>query len=463
MAMWSPVAGVGAPFTNVVKLVLRQGDIPATNGAAIIDAAVYTNAHDTYVDGAYPSSNYGADPVVRFGRYGLASTNHQRAYLRFDDFQSFLPSGAVVTRALLYVTAAGASGANGAPNIYRRTSPWNEALTWDTDADYASAVMIGHTMLGAWGGAAQPTNRVSWFDITAFFRAWQDGAITNHGLQFWGNGGWGDPPTASYSFYSVENETTTNRPKLEIDYVVPGVISQPAILGGTWTARDRMELLRGPDVFDDTYIAGNYYANDVDKKDMNFSKATVVSLQAWNGGNTPKRALMKINMNHPKLAPLAKSTDPIQAGHPRLVSASLQTVGEYSWDQPYNVYRLAEDWDVNQVTYNNRYTNPVNQAWAQGWPGVGDFTMSNTVALAASSTGDDQYYRGGTKLTDITSLIQAYADGTNNLGVLIGHIGWAGTYDNTFYFTEDPYEFRRPTIVMQVWDPVLRGTLLLLK
>ncbi len=463
LAMMAPVAGVGAPFTNVVRLVLRQGEVPTTNGIAIIGEAAYTGAFDTYVDGVYPTDNYGSDPVVRFGRYGSTATNRWRGYLQFDNFQSYLPQGAVITRALLYLTSDGASGANGAPDLYRRTADWDESLTWDTDTNYASVVMIGHTLLGAWGGAAQPSNWVSWLDITAYAQAWLGGAIANQGLAFWGNAGWGgegDAFTACYRFRSCDYEVATNRPKLAIDYTVSGGVSQPETLGGGWRARARVETLRGPAVFDDTYIAGKYYEAEAGQRDMNFANATVVSLQAWNGANTPRRALMKIKMDHPKLAALAKSTDPVQGGKPRLVSAFLQTVGEWSWDQPYYIYRLAEDWAVDQVTYNNRYTNPVNQAWAEGWPGKADYTMSNTVALAASSTGDDRYYRGGTKFTDITALVQAYVDGTNNLGVIIGHTGESGTYDNTVYLTEDSSEFRRPTIIMQVWDPIQSGTII---
>ena len=455
----SPALGA---FTNVVTLVLRQGDIPTTNGANVVGASAYTGTVDTYVDRGNPDTSYGAAPIIRFGMY----TNpppyvEKRGYLRFDNFQTYLPAGAKITRALLYLTSAGSIFGNGSPYIYYRGWPWDGSLTWNTDTGTASSVMIGHMYLGTWAGVPGcPSNRVDWLDITAFAQAWHVGTLTNYGLQ-WGPGsGWDVNPIPEYTFHSCENSVTTNRPRLVIDYVVGGqTYRRPDWIGSGWSV-SRMEMLSGSNVFDDTYIAGMYYGGD-DQRDVNFGAATVGSIRTYNGSSAPKRALLKIKMNHPKLAALAKSTDPIRVGQPRLVSAYLQTVGEWSWDNPYSIWTLAQDWDVSQVTYSNRYTNPVKQPWAQGWPGT-ESPMSNVVALVANSTGDSQFHRGGTKLTDITALVQAYADGTNNCGVLLGHMGWAA-YDNYVYFTEDSLSFRRPTLILQIWDPASVGTLMQLR
>lgn len=460
LALTLSVTPTFGAFSNVVQLVIREGDVPTTNGVAIVGAPAYAGTVDTYVDAANPDTSYGSAAIVKFGWPGTTESVKIRGYLRFDNLTNYIPANAKITRTLLYLTSAGSAGAGGGggPDIFYRGSTWNEGLTWNTDTDYANSTQIGITWLAAWG--VQPSNDVAWLDITAYAQAWHSGALVNHGLQWRPVGGWSDPMEATYTFHSRESSISTNRPKLVVEYVVDGPLGRIAMPVGTSAMKSRTEYLRGANVFDDTHYAKKYYGGDTDQGDVNFEGSTSVDLRSYNNANTPRRALLKVKMNHPELAKLAKTSDPLNVGQPRLMSACLQYCISTSWDQ-FRLWTLAQDWDVNQVTYNNRYTNPVNQAWAQGWPGT-ESPMSNVVQLVGTDAGDNQWHRGGTKRIDVTSVIQGYVNGSNNYGLLLGHEG-AAPYENRLYFTEDSLEFRRPTLVMQVWDPVQSGTVILLK
>ncbi len=450
---------VSAAFTNTVTLELRQGEIPTTNGVPIVGATAYAGTVDTYVDAQDPYSSFGTSNVVRFGWYTNSPDVRKWGYLRFEGFENYLPSAARVLRARLFLTSAGTIFGNAGPDIFFVTHNWDNSLTWNAATNYPAGQQIGMMWLGCWP-PLQPTNDTAWLDVSAYVQAWHDGSLVNRGLQFKPNAGWGANPCAEYSFYSSEHSETAKRPKLVIEYAAAGEVSRPAEYGGKYWMKSRVEFLRGDDVFEDTYIAGGSLANS------NFATAQWGSLYTWNFPNPPRRALFRILMNHPVLASLAPTSSVPQPGRPRLVTAHLQYCTRIWWDSypNYNarLYTLAEDWDVNQVTHLNRFTNPTPLPWAENWPGLQGSSdpMSNVVALVGIQEQENKWYRGGTKRIEMTQVLQGYVEGTEpNRGLLLAPPP-DEAYDCIVYFTEFGIDFMRPTLVLQLWERVIYGTLI---
>lgn len=427
------------------RLVLQQGVIPTTNGVDV-GAIAYTGTVDTCVMIDFPTTSYGTDPILHFHKHNVSS-NTIHAFIRFDNFQTFLPANATVVGAKLYLTSAGDGDAFGNVNEFGIVnSAWADTMTWNT----RNPAYSGKTPIGSWdyGGLNWPSNTVSSLDLTAAVQAWHDGRLSNNGIILNAKEGF-NAQYREHTAHSSENSDVAKRPRLEIDYV----LSEIFVVGGK-TYKRSVIVTNGPSVLEDTFIRSNA---------VNYAAATKVAwLGTWNyAPEPPERILLRLLMTDPALAQLTRTGEKAP-NRPTLVEAQLQFNAEYYDRTPYvDLWKCSQDWVVGQVTGGlglgtRDGTNPWTAAWTR--------TISNVDGAMASRATITQPMGAGTLLHfDVTTLLQQYVDGSNNYGFVIGEDGGAWAYGLSVVMSEYPASFMRPTLVMETKTLLMRGTIILLK
>ena len=137
--------------------------------------------------------------------------------MRFDkiigDKKSQIPAGATIKSAKLYVSAFDQGDT---VHLHRMLTPFGEAPTWSRLVSGISAdgmEAARHKDAFTFGKIAANSSEVT-FDVTDTVQAWVSGA-ENHGWVFINTGGNG------WDFYSSDFDKTAQRPRLEVEFVVP--------------------------------------------------------------------------------------------------------------------------------------------------------------------------------------------------------------------------------------------------
>ena len=199
---------------------------------------------DTFIDSGFPNSSYASNPELKSGTYN-GGTNKLRTLMKFD---SSPISGTQVLSATLRLYETWSPSCTARPvNIYRATSDWSLAVTWNTRPStngflQASAnVAKGHD-------SGCPAGWVS-FDLQGLAQAWADGSVPNYGFYVQAasetdNLGWkkfnsynagSNAPVLTVTYNSYPN-TPTNRSTVPATVCVTGA-SRPWITTTTPTLR----------------------------------------------------------------------------------------------------------------------------------------------------------------------------------------------------------------------------------
>ncbi len=199
-----------APVNSITRSY-QQGAILADN------AAVYTGARDTYVDGSNPTaSNATSTKLV------ADNSPVNQVLLRFENIfghsPNQIPPGATIRYAnLRLITGSDANDNSGSTtSLYRMTTNWNDSSTY---ASLVNGVNIGVETLGSPEFSVDPEylGLAMNFDVTLTVQQWADDALANIDSNF----GWAllSSGTDGWRFASSEFATLAERPLLEITYV----------------------------------------------------------------------------------------------------------------------------------------------------------------------------------------------------------------------------------------------------
>lgn len=176
-------------------------------------------AEDAYIASGYPNQNFGDDPL--FLGYNATGDEFgaERILMRFNVL-SAVPPGAHITDAYVQLTLNYASPADDAPlgtNLRAVGSAWDEAaVTWNTQpvrGDIRTTVFVGTAL-----------TTYEWH-ITDLVQAWVDGALTNNGVEIYGDE---FPEQRERTFYSRES-ATGNSPRLVVDFTVSDDTEPPVV------------------------------------------------------------------------------------------------------------------------------------------------------------------------------------------------------------------------------------------
>jgi len=430
--------------TNTLRL--QEGVVPTTNGIPVAGASAYSGTVDTHIMLDFPTNSYGDQPILRFHKHNYSS-NTIHAFIRFENFQNYLPEKAAVVGARLYLTSAGDGDTASEGNEFGFVnSPWDESLTWNTRGSTVS----GRTPIGSWlrpGGSEWTSGTVSYVCLTAMVQAWRSNQKPNYGITLCAKEGFMST-YREHRCHSSESPEIEKRPYLEIDYVVPELFCE----SNKYYLRSVI-ITNGPAVLEDTFIRSN---------NVNYAAADKVSwLGTWNyTPDPPERILLRIDMNNPALSELARTGQRI-AGKPILVSAQLQLNAELNDRCSYvNLWKCNQPWIAAQATGGYGLgTRDGTNSWAAPW----SFQISNVDGPVVSQAWFPSPMYAGTLHFDITGPIQQYADGSNNFGFVIGETGYDGTYGLRVVLSEYAAEFMRPTLVLETKIPQMRGTVVLVK
>ena len=171
--------------------------------AAAVDALLL---HDTYVDAARASTNYGTNSDLRVVK---TSNGMMRAFLKFSI--DTLPTGtsaADVKQARLRLWVSSGSATTGAITLSPVTSAWTEATL--TSSSRSSLTF------GSPRSADLPIRGTGTFlsiDVTDFVQAWVGGTLLNYGFQIEASA---TTPSLDVYFDSKESTETSHEPQLEI-------------------------------------------------------------------------------------------------------------------------------------------------------------------------------------------------------------------------------------------------------
>lgn len=201
-------------WATAATVSFRQGASPCWNGGC------YTKAWDTYIDLWTPNTNYefGATMLVR-------QVNIQKALLKFGNLMDYIPEGAQVEQAILYLRAKDRTNAHWqevkvAPVLtdwYVSQVTWNQAalgVPWATPGgDYGDAVdaelvtLAGDTLYG--------------WDVSKIVWDWFEGTFPNYGFVLYSDTQKG---SVAYLFRSSDPPPPADPgkyPELVIVYTLP--------------------------------------------------------------------------------------------------------------------------------------------------------------------------------------------------------------------------------------------------
>jgi hypothetical protein len=432
--------------TNTV--VLQQGANIVING--MMYGEIYTNTVDTYIDRAFPTNSYESATVLKTcGHDNIPAVGSStRGFLRFDNLQDYVPSNAMVINARLRLTSAGDGVGDSAAGFFCRLAAWNPTNTWNALAGTASGQQLGSTIHGVW--FAWAVDAVGETDLGAVVQAWMQGSLTNHGILF-------RSPEDNTTYrerrvYSSEYETISKRPKLTIVYAVTNAQVSPAGYERFSPVTRHVVALSGSNIIQDTYINGD---SDTTKT-SNYSTATMVTLQTRNGQGV-KRALLQINTGSGLLSTFSASTAPTNSLNKRLVNAKLRlSVPSFFMDASPGIWTCNQPWSPTAATF---YTRDGSTSWDQPWLSNAN---QNVGPLIGSFVFQYSPFLGGCAYVDVTSTLQAWINGTNNYGLVLGYTG--SDYVSYVGLTEHAVPALRPTLVLEYYElPKARGAIIMIR
>ncbi len=352
-----------------------------------------TPFHDTWVNSATPDLSYGNSAYLSTE---VSSSGVERCYLQFD---TATLAGTTISSAVLSLWVV-RENTGGDPSdvweLYPITSAWTDALTWNLSQSLTKGALVTtvpSTDYGATNTVAPP-KKVD-FDIKSLVQTWASGGV-NKGLMI----RLSDTANADIRFASLEDPDATLHPSLTVTYTTGTPPPPPP----------------GPTAslvpFHDTYVTSA-------SPDLSFGNAAF--LLAENDSSLTGRGYMQFDT-----AGLAGAT----------VSSAILKL----W-----VVRENGGGDANDVFE----VYPINSAWTDA------LTYNQSLALVkgtlVSSVASTNY---GTALAvspaqevdfDITSLVQTWASGGINHGLMVQLIPSANA-DYRFASLEEPNAAYHPIL-----------------
>ena len=173
---------------------------------------------DTQIDGAYPDKFYGDEPYLTIGfrsSYPDYLGGPYRILLKFD--MSSVPTDRRIISAVMEVYIQEYNIWNSF-ELYRATSDWDEATTWNTQPTYDDS-RIWYSF--------QSDDYREWVKravlVTEIFQGWQDGTYSNYGFYIKGVQ---ESVDGTRNFLaSSDNPTLSLRPKVTIEVPAPHTVS----------------------------------------------------------------------------------------------------------------------------------------------------------------------------------------------------------------------------------------------
>lgn len=192
-----------------------------------------TSGLDTYISAIYGNVNYGNQNSIAVGKQ-VSDTDVVRGLIKFDI--SSIPVGAIVISATLSLTISGDDSSNARTmRVYRQKKAWTEAgATWNkydgtnnwTSTGGFNSADCEQTEIGSVSLTASETVNTT-KDITLLTSSIQEmvlGTFTNNGFFLKMDTENND----AYRWHSSGATTASYRPKLVINYDIPG--AQPVAI-----------------------------------------------------------------------------------------------------------------------------------------------------------------------------------------------------------------------------------------
>lgn len=327
--------------------------------------------------------------------------NESQVLLKFEEFIGTnywqVPSGAVVVAAelLVKVNNLGDGG-----RLYRMLQPWDSTnSTWNSlgggvQQDDFESRSVYESQVGVEDGSGSTGTGVISIGVTPDVQAWVNGT-TNFGWVF---KGW-PLRTDGTGFSPSEVATVEDRPRLRVVWLEPGFSSasfQQGVADYTGTK--------------DANIQQN-------NPDLGFSSALSIGVDAPDAGGTNEtQGLLWFD------GIIGTATNQIPPGsiiHAAFVE--LASVGSDAMGDGGRFHAMLQPWDDSTATWN---------AWVNGVQPDGIEALATPTALAGSA-GLDPDVQGTFNSYDVTSDLQAWADGTrNNYGWVL--LPWTGGANGWF-------------------------------
>ncbi len=276
-------SGYCSAATVTVTLVdnCGSGNYQSQQSVTALTTTVEASA-DVYINQGSNTSNYGStDPLVFYG----VSPNVTRLLFKFGTLSSSIPSSYAISSANLVLTTATAysntatttttalgitSGTIGSYVDalrhdwteggvtwlkYDGTNGWTSQGAGSTSFDITTT---GESLFPFVSGTNKSVGDTILADVTTIVKNWQSSPSTNYGLLVRSNQG--PSFTTSLNFYSRENGTAANRPKLYITYypctAVSGSLYSPVVYPDATTTSSTLSVTVSPLTND-----ANYYGN----------------------------------------------------------------------------------------------------------------------------------------------------------------------------------------------------------
>lgn len=160
-----------------------------------------STTYDSFVQGAYPNSNYYLSPDLRVGYDG--TTGKVRSFIKFD-----LPSinGGMITNADFYAYENTGNTSSAYIQLHRVTGSWSSSsITWNNQPSLSSAYEPGTQIV------VNGSKYYGW-DITKLVSDWYRGSVSNNGFVIRDN-----DENARYRRFNSSDDAS-NKPYLKIDY-----------------------------------------------------------------------------------------------------------------------------------------------------------------------------------------------------------------------------------------------------
>jgi hypothetical protein len=179
-----------------------------------------TAGKDTWLEALNPNNNNGVDTWLYVGKQSGSGDRRQRILLEFN--LSNIPSNAVVTSAILELTALSGSGLT--LNVHRATTSWTEGsglnsisgdgATWNNATGSAAWTTAGGDF-NSTVFASNSTNAAGTltFDVTTLVQGWVNGTWTNKGFLLKHN-----DETSNGREQFNSSDVASGKPKLTINY-----------------------------------------------------------------------------------------------------------------------------------------------------------------------------------------------------------------------------------------------------
>ncbi|WP_052948028.1 DNRLRE domain-containing protein [Aneurinibacillus tyrosinisolvens] len=207
-------------YSNKVSLTLREAggktyvDVatdpaflqnPATKYPVTIDPPInsWNVQRDMFVASSFPTSSYASQTYMETGYDSTLGAT--RSLVQF--YLPALPSDSKISSATFQAYQTKADTANASVDLYRVTSPWTSAATWNTQPTIPAA---------AESSVTSNTSNAYWqWNITQLVTDWYNGDQANYGLMLKQQ----NETTSPYKSFNTVN-SSTNTPQLTINYTV---------------------------------------------------------------------------------------------------------------------------------------------------------------------------------------------------------------------------------------------------